>query len=56
MARLGHSTAKASMAYQAAVDERQAAIAEAMSALASKQKLNGQCGESGQSSAYRLRR
>lgn len=34
MARLGHSTARASMMYQAAVDERQAVIAEALSALA----------------------
>jgi integrase len=34
MARLGHSTSKASMAYQAAVDERQAVIAEALSKLA----------------------
>jgi integrase len=36
MARLGHSTAKASMLYQAAVDERQVVIAEALSALATK--------------------
>jgi integrase len=34
MARLGHSTAKASLMYQSAVDERQAVIAEALSALA----------------------
>jgi integrase len=38
MARLGHSTAKASMLYQAAVDERQAVIAEALSALATETK------------------
>jgi integrase len=36
MARLGHSTAKASLMYQAAVDERQAVIAEALSALATR--------------------
>jgi hypothetical protein len=34
MARLGHSTARASLMYQAAVSERQAVIAEALSALA----------------------
>lgn len=34
MARLGHSTSRASLMYQAAVDERQAVIAEALSALA----------------------
>ncbi|HTX95198.1 MAG TPA: hypothetical protein VME67_10320 [Mycobacterium sp.] len=34
MARLGHSTSKASLMYQAAVSERQAVIAEALSALA----------------------
>jgi integrase len=34
MARLGHSTSKASLMYQAAVDERQAVIAEALSKLA----------------------
>jgi hypothetical protein len=33
-ARLGHSTVKAAMMYQAAVSERQTVIAEAMSALA----------------------
>jgi integrase len=36
MARLGHSTSKASLMYQSAVDERQAVIAEALSALATK--------------------
>jgi integrase len=35
-ARLGHSTAKAAMLYQAAAVERQAVIAEALSALATK--------------------
>lgn len=34
MARLGHSTSKASLLYQAAVDERQAVIADALSKLA----------------------
>jgi integrase len=34
MARLGHSTSKASLMYQSAVDERQAVIAEALSKLA----------------------
>ncbi|OBY30895.1 integrase [Mycolicibacter kumamotonensis] len=34
MARLGHSTSRASLMYQAAVDERQAVIADALSALA----------------------
>jgi hypothetical protein len=39
MARLGHSTSRASLMYQAAVDERQAVIAEALSALATNPKL-----------------
>jgi hypothetical protein len=39
MARLGHSTSRASLMYQAAVDERQAVIAEALSALAVKPTL-----------------
>jgi hypothetical protein len=34
MRRLGHSTVKASMAYQAAVDERDVAIAAQLSKLA----------------------
>jgi hypothetical protein len=34
MTRLGHSTSKASVIYQAAVDERQAVIADALSKLA----------------------
>jgi hypothetical protein len=37
MARLGHSTAKAAMQYQAAAVERQTVIADALSALATQQ-------------------
>jgi integrase len=55
MNRLGHSTAKASLIYQGMVSGRDAELAEALSALATKPKLavvaDGQSGESGQSSA-----
>jgi hypothetical protein len=42
MARLGHSTSRASLMYQVAVDERQAVIAEALSELSTKPRQDQQ--------------